>query len=149
MAHRARRIAALTIVVLLSSASFSGVAAAKGADASCKTAMAAMSEAAAGMMSVGTGSDSASLDASLNALNAYAANAPKAVKPDFKKLTVAYAKAVKVLKQVKFDPKSGKMPSTADLAKLEQVTKALDTKELNAASKRIDAWFTKHCGATP
>ena len=123
-----------------------GAASAKATfDAACLKGVNAMAGAAAASGAATNGS-AAGLDASVKALKAYAAKSPKDIRSDMTKLATAYGKAAKVLSQLKYDPASGKMPTPADMKNLEQAAKMLDTKELTAASARVQKWFATHCG---
>ena len=148
MPSPSRRFAAVVLVAIgLLGAPTAALAKSAGPDKACRRAINAMAKPSASTSAALTGTPG-DLDASVKALKASAAKAPKAIKADMKKLTVAYVKTAKLLKQIDYDPKSGKMPSMATLAKLEQATKGLTSKDLDAASKRLTAWFATHCGGT-
>lgn len=144
MSKPLRRVAALLIAATAWLGAMGVAQATSGPDASCVKGVEAMTKAGAATSSASAG-NSAGLDAAVKTLKSYAAKSPKEIRSDMKRLATAYGKAAKLLKDLKYDPASGKMPSVAMMAKLAQASKALDSKSLNAASARVEKWFSTHC----
>lgn len=114
----------------------------------CAGAVAGMAKVTAAIPEAMSGK-SGDLQDSVKAFDKFAEAAPKEIRDDLKTLAAAYAKVAKVLKDIDFDPASGKAPSAEQMQKLASISTTLDTKETQAASDRVSAWFEKNCGKTP
>jgi hypothetical protein len=80
------------------------------------------------------------------ALSAFAAQAPEAIRDDYRTLAEAYVKFAEATKDI--DVSSGETPSAADIAKLTEASQALATSDVTAASARISAWTLENCTTT-
>lgn len=77
------------------------------------------------------------------ALSAFAAQAPEAIRDDYRTLAEAYVKFAEATKDI--DVSSGQTPSAADIAKLTEASQALAASDVTAASAHISAWTLENC----
>jgi hypothetical protein len=72
-----------------------------------------------------------------------AGQVPDEIKPDFQVLAKNFQKLADALKGV--DLQSGKTPSPAALAKLQELAASMDSAEVQQASAHIEAWAKANC----
>jgi len=112
----------------------------------CQDALTAMAEAAAGATSAFTGGD-VDLDDSVDQLRAYADAAPGEIRDDLQLIADAYGQWVEAYQESGLaDIEAGEIPSEDDLAALEDLSESFDDEEFQAASERVNEWFTTECG---
>jgi hypothetical protein len=110
----------------------------------CAEVIAAMAAASSGISAAMTGSDS-DLEQSIEAMQAFAAEAPEEIREDFQMLAEAYARIGQALADSGYDPASGQPPSAEVMAALQEAGDELNSPELQEASERISAYFAAEC----
>jgi hypothetical protein len=110
----------------------------------CAEVVAAMAAATSGISAAMSGSG-ADLEQSIEAMQAFAAEAPEEIREDFQLLAEAYARVGQALADSGYDPASGEPPSAEAIAALQAVGDDLNSPELQAASERITAYFDAEC----
>ena len=68
---------------------------------------------------------------------------PDEIKDDYQVIAENFAKIAEALKGV--DLTSGQTPSPEALAKLQELSKTMDSAEVQQASQHIEAWVSEHC----
>jgi uncharacterized membrane protein len=68
---------------------------------------------------------------------------PDEIKDDYQVIAENFAKIAEALKGV--DLTSGQTPSPEALAKLQELSKTMDSAEVQQASQNIEAWVSEHC----
>jgi predicted small secreted protein len=110
----------------------------------CAEVVAAMASAANAIPAAMSGS-AADLEQSVEAMQAFAAEAPEEIREDFQLLAEAYARIGQALADSGYDPASGQPPSAEAMAALQEAGAELNTEEFQAASERISAYFEAEC----
>lgn len=90
-----------------------------------------------------TGSPTADSESLKTYFEGLAEKAPSDIKASFQTLADAISKYVDTIKGL--DLKSGETPSAADLQKLQAAAASLGTADVQAASKKINAWVKAGC----
>jgi hypothetical protein len=68
---------------------------------------------------------------------------PDEIKDDYQVIAENFSKIAEALKGV--DLTSGQTPSPEALAKLQELSKTMDSAEVQQASQHIEAWVSEHC----
>jgi hypothetical protein len=113
--------------------------------ATCAQVIAAMASAYSGSaaaMSGGTGD----LEASVDQLEAFAANAPEEIRADMQTIAAAYATMMQAFADAGYDPMSGTPPTAEQAAAMQAASGAINTAEFQQASDNVTAWFEQECG---
>ncbi|HEX7277445.1 MAG TPA: hypothetical protein VF244_08740 [Acidimicrobiales bacterium] len=113
--------------------------------AACLSAATAMAQAAGGLSTAFSGG-SEDLEDSVEAFEAFAANAPSEIRDDLRTVAEGYAEFVEILADANFNPASGEAPSPETMARLEAASEQFDDSEFEAAAERVTAWFENECG---
>lgn len=90
-----------------------------------------------------SGSSTSDPDAFKKYLEGIADNAPSDIKSSFQTIADAYSKYLETLKSLGLKP--GSTPSADDVAKLQEAAQAISKPEVQAASKKIQAWVDAGC----
>jgi hypothetical protein len=72
-----------------------------------------------------------------------ASKVPDEIKADFQVIAENFSKIAEAVQELDLSP--GETPSTADLAKLQELTASLSSPEVAAAGERIQAWVAENC----
>jgi hypothetical protein len=80
-----------------------------------------------------------------DAIEKMADAAPSDIKSDFKTFADAYSSLIKAYTSSGYTPGSGKVPTTAQVAKLTTAAKALSTPKVQTAVQNLSAWGRKNC----
>jgi hypothetical protein len=112
--------------------------------AECAEVVTAMAAATSGITAAMSGSGG-DLEQSIEAMQAFAAEAPEEIREDFQLLAEAYARMAQVLADSGYDPASGQPPSAEVMAALQEAGDELNSPELQEASERISAYFAAEC----
>jgi hypothetical protein len=110
----------------------------------CAEVVAAMASAANALPAAMSGS-AGDLEQSVEAMQAFAAEAPEEIREDFQMLAEAYARIGQILADSGYDPASGEPPSADAIAALQEAGNELNSAELQAAGERINAYFEAEC----
>lgn len=110
----------------------------------CAEVVAAMAAASSGISAAMSGSGS-DLEQSIEAMQAFAAEAPEEIREDFQMLAEAYARIGQALADSGYDPASGQPPSAEAMAALQAAGDEMNSAEFQAASERISAYFDAEC----
>ena len=68
---------------------------------------------------------------------------PDEIKDDYQVIAENFSKIAEALKGV--DLTSGQTPSPEALAKLQELSKSMDSAEVQQATQNIEAWVSQHC----
>jgi len=112
--------------------------------AECAEVINAMAAAASAMPAAMSGS-AGDLEQSVEAMQAFAAEAPEEIREDFQLLAEAYARMGQILADSGYDPASGQPPSAEVMAALQEAGAELNSADFQGASERITAYFEAEC----
>lgn len=110
----------------------------------CLEASAAFLSAAGGAAALFGGEDE-ELERSLADLEKLEADVPDEIKDDFDTFVEVYADMVDEFSDLDFDPTSGEAPDEETMAALEELGRRFEDSDVQAATDRIQAWFTENC----
>ncbi len=113
--------------------------------AACLSAATAMAQAAGGLSTAFSGQTD-DLENSVDAFEAFAANAPSEIRDDLRTVAEGYSEFVEILAEANFNPTSGEAPSPEAMAKLEAASEKFDDSGFEEAAARVSAWFENECG---
>ena len=85
----------------------------------------------------------ANMEDAAKAFDDIAEQVPDEIKDDYQVIADNFSKIAEALKGV--DLTSGQTPSPEALAKLQELSKSMDSAEVQQASQHIEAWVQKHC----
>lgn len=110
----------------------------------CLEASAAFLSAAGGAAALFSGEDE-ELERSLADLEKLEGDVPDEIKDDFDTFVEAYTDLTEEFADLDFDPSSGEAPDEETMAALEELGRRFEDSDFQAASERIQAWFTENC----
>jgi predicted RND superfamily exporter protein len=85
----------------------------------------------------------ANIEDAAKAFDEIADQVPDEIKDDYQVIAENFSKIAEALKGV--DLTSGQTPSPEALAKLQELSKSMDSAEVQQASQHIEAWVQEHC----
>jgi hypothetical protein len=89
------------------------------------------------------GGQDANIEDAAKAFDDIADQVPDEIKDDYQVIAENFSKIAEALKGV--DLTSGQTPSPEALAKLQELSKSMDSAEVQQASQHIEAWVQEHC----
>ena len=110
----------------------------------CLEASAAFLSAAGGAAALFGGGDE-ELERSLADLEKLGDDVPDEIKDDFDTFVEVYGDLTEEFADLDFDPNSGEAPDDRTMAALEELGRRFEDSDFQAASERIQAWFTENC----
>ena len=110
----------------------------------CLEASAAFLSAAGGAAALFGGADE-EVERSLADLEKLGDDVPDEIKDDFDVFVEAYSELADEFAELDFDPTSGDAPDEETMAALEELGRRFEDSDFQAASERIQAWFTDNC----
>ena len=110
----------------------------------CLEASAAFLSAAGGAAALFGGADE-ELERSLADLEELGDDVPDEIKDDFDTFVAVYSELTDEFADLDFDPNSGEAPDERTMAALEELGRRFEDSDFQAASERIQAWFTENC----
>jgi len=122
-----------------------GIANAAGLSEGCKKVANLSIQFSNAIAQASTGSSS-DVEATSKAFESFVNQVPEEIRADFKVIADAFAKYVRVIKDL--DLKPGKTPSANDIAKLTQASKALSDAQVTAANTAVTKWASDNCSKT-
>ncbi|HEX4906354.1 MAG TPA: hypothetical protein VFU93_12940 [Acidimicrobiales bacterium] len=110
----------------------------------CLEASAAFLSAAGGAAALFGGGDE-ELERSLAELQELGDDVPDEIADDFDVFVEVYADLADELADLDYDPSSGEAPDDETMAALQELGERFEDSDFQAASDRIQAWFTENC----
>ena len=110
----------------------------------CLEASAAFLSAAGGAAALFGGGDE-ELERSLAELEELGDDVPDEIRDDFEVFVEVYSDLTDEFADLDFDPSSGETPDDETMAALQELGERLEDSDFQAASDRIQAWFTENC----